>query len=156
MEYISAEGLNKINKELRERKTIKRQEIAKRLEEAKSLGDLSENNEYTEAKEAQAFNEGKILELEEVVKKATLVKPGRKGGKTIQVGSVVEVRIINSNKGNSKQFFTIVGSHETDPAQGKISNESPLGQAFFDHQMGDIIEVETPRGKVKYKIVGIK
>jgi len=156
MEYISAEGFEKIKEELRERKTIKRQEIAKRLEEAKSLGDLSENTEYTEAKEAQAFNEGKILELEEIVKKATLVKPGRRGGKTIQVGSVVEVRIINSNKGNSKQFFTIVGSHETDPAQGKISNESPLGQAFFDHRVGDIIEVETPRGKVKYKIVGIK
>ena len=159
MKYISPEGLEKIKKELKERKIINRQEIAQRLEEAKALGDLSENTEYLAAKEAQAFNEGKILELEEVVKKSTLIKPARKGQKKVQIGSVIEIKLVGggSNKMNSaKQTFMIIGSREADPAQGKISNESPLGQAFFGKQVNDIIEVETPKGKVKYKIVGIR
>ena len=163
MRYISPEGLEELKKELEERKTVKRQEIAERLEEAKSLGDLSENTEYSAAKEAQAFNEGKILELEEMIRGATLFKPKSGGGsgksKTVQLGSVVEVKLTEggSRQGLAKkQAFTIVGFQEVDPAQGKISNESPLGQAFLGHQIGDIIELETPKGKVKYKIVKIK
>jgi len=161
MKYISAEGLKKLKKELEERRTIKRQEIAQRLESAKDLGDLSENAEYAAAKETQAFNEGRILELEEIVKEAALIRPSRKKQKEVEVGSVVEVKLIDrvsSAEGlfAKRQTFTIVGFHEAEPGQGKISNESPLGQAFFGHQVGDIIEVETPKGKVKYKIVGIK
>jgi transcription elongation factor GreA len=160
MKYISPEGLEKLKKELEERKTIKRQEIARRLEEAKALGDLSENTEYAAAKEAQAFNEGRILELEEIIKEATLIKPARKGQKEVQIGSLIEVKLISgsSSKGGSskRQVFMIVGSQEAEPAQGKISNESPLGQAFFGHRVGDIIEVETPKGKAKYKIISIK
>ncbi|MBL7155464.1 MAG: transcription elongation factor GreA [Candidatus Portnoybacteria bacterium] len=152
MKYISAEGRKKLKKELEERRTIKRQEIAQRLEHAKDLGDLSENAEYAAAKEAQAFNEGRILELEEIVKEAALIRPSRKGQKEVQLGSVVEVKDLFAKR----QTFTIVGSQEAEPGQGKISNESPLGQAFFGHQVGDIIEVETPKKKVKYKIVRIK
>lgn len=164
MKYISPEGLEKLKKELEERKTIKRQEIVQWLEEAKSLGDLAENSEYAAAKEAQAFNEGRILELTEIIKRATLIKPIKKGEKTVQVGSMVEVKLMEgdtlkrlfSGKPSKRQVFTIVGSQESDPTKGKISNESPLGKAFLGHQKGDIIEAETPKGKTKYKIISIK
>jgi len=152
MKYISIEGHKKLKKELEERRTIKRQEIAQRLEHAKDLGDLSENAEYSAAKEAQAFNEGRILELEEVIKEAILIRPSRKQQKEVQLGSVVEVKDIFAKR----QTFTIIGSHEAEPGQGKISNESPLGQAFFGHQVGDIVEVETPKKKVRYEIISIK
>ncbi len=163
MKYISPEGLEKLKKELEERRTVKRQEIAQRLEEAKSLGDLSENTEYAAAKEAQAFNEGRILDLEEIIREATLIKPRGKEKlgeqREVQLGSVIEVKLMSGHfpKGTpGRQTFIIVGSQEVDPAQGKISNESPLGQAFLGHRIGDIIELETPKGKVKYKIVNIK
>ncbi len=152
MKYISPEGLKKIKEELKERETTKRQEIAQRLEEAKTLGDLSENTEYSAAKEAQAFNEGRILELKEIIKKATLIKPGKKNRKKVQMGSIIKVKLL----GGKCQSFTIVGSQEAEPGRGKISNESPLGQAFLEHQVGDIIEAETPKKKVKYRIVAIR
>ncbi len=156
MKYISSEGLKKVKEELKECETTKRQEIAKRLEEAKGLGDLSENAEYSSAKEAQAFNEGRIMELKEVVKKSILIKPVRKSRKKIQIGSIVETKLTNGRFGPKKQTFVIVGFQEADPAQGKISNESPIGQAFLERQVGDIIEVETPNGKMKYKVMSIK
>ena len=154
MKYISPEGLEKIKEELKERQTVMRQEIARRLDEAKSLGDLSENAEYSSAKEAQSFNEGRILELNNIIKESTILKPAKKGQKKIRMGAVIEVKMMNNS--SSKQVFMIVGSQEADPNQGKISNESPLGHAFLDREIGDIIEVETPKGKVKYKIMGIK
>lgn len=154
MKYISVEGLEKLIQELERRRTVQRQEIAMRLEEAKALGDLSENTEYQSAKEAQAFNEGKIRELEDIIKKTTVIKPNQNGNKIVQIGATVEVQLINghSTGKDAKQIFVIVGSQEANPGEGKISNESPLGLAFFEHKVGDIVEVETPRGKVKYKI----
>ncbi len=157
MKYISREGLEKLKEELKERKTARRQEIAQRLEEAKGLGDLSENTEYQSAKETQAFNEGRIMELEEIVKNSVLIEKSKGGkGKKVGVGSIVEVKINDRRSLPKKHQFTIVGSQEADPTEGKISNESPLGKAFFDKVVGDIIEVETPKGKVKYKIISIK
>ena len=147
--YISKEGLEQLKKEFDELK-LKRQEIARRLEESKALGDLSENTEYLQAREAQAFNEGKILELEEIIKNAVVINHNGKHS-TVQVGSTIEV---NSSAG--KQSFTIVGSEEADPAAGKISNESPIGRGFLGHKAGETIEIETPRGKNKYKILSIK
>lgn len=167
MKYITPEGLQKLKEELVERKTTKRQEIAQRLEEAKALGDLTENTEYATAKEAQAFNEGRILELEAMIRDAVVVsQKSRRQTEGVQIGSVVEVKLINQKQSrlsallkgdkSTKKVFTIVGSHEAHPTEGKISNESPLGQAFLNHQVGDIIEAETPKGKVRYKIVSIK
>ena len=155
MKYISIEGLKKIKEELEECKIAKRKEIAIRLEEAKLLGDLSENAEYSSAKEAQSFNEGRIFELEEIIKESTVIKSVRKGQKKISIGTVFEVKPMNS-KPSKKQVFTIVGFQEADPINGKISNESPLGKAFLGGQISDIIEVETPGGKSKYKIICIK
>ncbi len=154
MKYISLEGLERFKKELKERQTISRREIAQRLDEAKSLGDLSENAEYSAAKEAQSFNEGKILELDKIIKESVVLKPARKGQKSIKVGAVIEIKLMSNN--SKKQVFMIVGSQEADPGNGKISNESPLGRAFLDKEIGDIIEIETPKGKVKYKVMGIK
>jgi transcription elongation factor GreA len=148
-QYLSPEGLEQHKKELEEHK-LKRQEIALRLEEAKALGDLSENQEYIAAKEAQAFNEGKIIELEQLLRDAILIEKSKKNS-TVQIGCSVEV------KANGKtQLFTIVGSEEANPIAGKISNESPLGKAFLGKKPGDNIEVETPAGKTNYKLLSIK
>lgn len=154
MKYISAEGLKKFKEELNERKTKKRKEIAKRIEEAKALGDLSENAEYSSAKEAQAFNEGRILELEEIVRDSAVIgSNGRKG--VVQMGSEIEVKIMSGPNKGGKKVFAIVGSQESDPSMGRISNESPLGQALLDREVNDTFEIETPKGKVKYKIIKI-
>lgn len=147
--YITKQGLKNSKEELI-RLRGRRQEIARRLEEAKALGDLSENAEYMKAKEEQAFNEGKIIETEELLREAVLIKK-RQNRNEVEVGSTIEVK---SDLG--KQTFTIVGSQELDPIHGKISNESPLGQAFLGHQIGDIIEVTTPKRKIKYKILKIE
>lgn len=149
MKYISKEGLEQLKKELEGLK-LKRQEIAQRLEEAKALGDLSENTEYIQAKEAQAFNEGKFLELEEVLRNAVVISKNN-GNSIVQVGSSVE-----ASAHGEKQVFTIVGSEEANPAQGKVSNESPIGRAFLGHKAGESVIVETPRGKMTYKIISIK
>lgn len=149
MKYISKEGLDQLKKELENLK-LKRQEIAGRLEEAKALGDLSENTEYLQAKEAQAFNEGKILELEELLRNAVIIEKNG-GNSNVSVGNTVEV-----SSGGQKQTFNIVGSEEANPSQGKISNESPLGRAFLGHKAGETVEVDAPRGKITYKIIAIK
>ncbi len=159
MSYISSAGLEKLKEELQERKTTKRQKIAKRLEEAKALGDLSENMEYTSAKEEQAFNEGRILELEKIIKESSIIKTGAKNKNgQVELGSIIEVKMLDKDNkvSGQKQTFTLAGSQEADPLNGKISNESPLGKAFLGKRVNDIIEVETPKGKVKYKIIGIK
>jgi len=147
-QYISREGFQEHQKELEDLK-IKRQEIALRLEEAKALGDLSENQEYISAREAQAFNEGRILELEQLLKEAVLIDKTKKCS-TAQIGSSVSVKYNGSEK-----KFTIVGSEEASPAIGKISNESPLGKAFLGHKAGETVEAETPAGKVKYHIISV-
>jgi len=149
MIYISPEGLEQLKKELEELKK-KRQEIAKRLEEAKDLGDLTENTEYMEARNAQSLNEGRILELTELIKNAIIINQEKKRG-LVQIGSRIKV---SSNR--EIYYFTIVGSEEAEPEQGKISNESPLGKAFLGHKVGEEVEVETPKGKVRYKILTIE
>ncbi len=148
--YLSQEGIETVKKELQELKTKKRQEIAKRLQEAKDLGDLSENAEYFEAKEAQSFNESRIIELEELLKNVVVTKTSSQED-IIRVGSTIEVK---SN--NGVEIFNIVGSAEAKPQEGKISNESPLGRAFLDRKIGDEIEVKTPGGITKYKIIKIE
>ncbi|MBI4120088.1 MAG: transcription elongation factor GreA [Parcubacteria group bacterium] len=153
--YLSSQDLEKSKEELKALKGPKRKEIARRIEEAKSLGDLSENAEYHDAREAQSFNEGRILELEEVIKNAVIIEQdkGNKSGKiSVEVGDSVEV----VDAQGQKTTFIIVGSNGTDPSQNKISNESPLGRAFVSRLPGEEVEVLTPRGKVKYKILRIK
>lgn len=149
MQYISQEGLEQLKAELAELKQ-KRQDIARRLEDAKALGDLSENAEYQEAREDQAFNEGKIVELEQVVKDAVVIDKNQKRD-IVRIGATVKVK-----SDNGSQTFNIVGSEEANPIEGRISNESPLGKSFLGKKIGETLEVETPRGKMKYKIMGIE
>jgi transcription elongation factor GreA len=149
-QIISQEGYNKIKDELTYLTTIKRKEIAERIERAKELGDLSENAEYSEAKDAQALNEGKVLELTNILKNVTIVENGVHNGEVV-MGAKVTV----TSDGKEKQY-TIVSFNEADPLNGKISNESPLGVAFLHRHKGDQVEVETPRGMVKYKITKIE
>ena len=152
MRYLSPEGLANLKKELDDLK-MKRQEIARRLEEAKDLGDLAENTEYMEAREAQGFNEGRIAELTEIIKNAIIIEQS-KGSGLVQVGSKIKV----SDDKSIKEIlsFTIVGSEEVRPEEGKISNESPLGKAFLGRRAGDEVEVAAPKGKIKYKILAIE
>jgi len=149
-QIISQEGYDKLQTELTLLTTIRRKEIAERIERAKELGDLSENAEYSEAKDAQAMNEGRILELTNTLKNVTIVQHDATSNE-VAMGSRVTVKV----NGNEKQYL-IVSFNEADPINGKISNESPLGVAFLHHQKGDEVIVETPKGKVNYKITKVE
>lgn len=140
--YLSAEGLTKLEKELHELKTTKRKEVARRIFEAKELGDLSENAEYADAKNEQAFIEGRILEIESTVNNARIFKGGKQKKKdTVSVGTTIAVTIDGVEK-----KYTIVGSNEADPLNGKISNASPIGKAFIGRKIGEQVNIKAPRG----------
>lgn len=147
--YLTQDGLDKLHSELKELKTVRRKEIAHRIQEAKELGDLSENAEYTEAKTEQGFIEGRIIEIENILKNALVIE-NNKSNTEVHIGSTIEVeyqgKIIK---------YTIVGYNEANPAAGLISNESPIGQALLGHKMGDNVDVSLPRGTVNYKIKSI-
>ena len=144
------EGIEKLQNELAERKGALRHQIAQAIKEAKEQGDLSENAEYSDAKARQNENESRVLALEALLKDAVVSKKQRASG-TVVLGSTLVVKIAGK-----EMTFVIVGSNEADPAQGKISNESPLGKGFMDKKAGDKIEVEAPAGKIKYEIVSVK
>lgn len=148
-QYFSPEGFEKLKKELDERRTIIRTEVNRKILAAKELGDLSENAEYIEAKELQGFNEGRIVELEDIIKNAVIIGPQQQHS-VVMVGSTVK-----AHSKHGEQKFTIVGASESNPAEGFISNESPLGSAFLNHKKGEEVEVKTPAGVVRYKIVEI-
>lgn len=150
MAYLSAEGLTKLKVELEELKTKIRKDIAQRLEHAKTLGDLSENAEYQEAKEEQSLVEGKIAELEETIRSAILIRKEHATDR-VSIGSTVR---LHSPRG--EEIYTIVGSEEANPVEGKISNESPLGKAFLGRTVGEQIEVKIPAGTTSYTIIAIQ
>lgn len=149
---LTKEGFKKLQDELNERKTTLRQEISRAIKEAKEQGDLSENAEYAEAKSQQNENESRIGELEMIIKDSRLVEKAKSNG-FVQISSIVEVE---SSKNKGKMEFHIVGSNEADPANFRISNESPLGKAFMGKKKGDQVEVAIPTGMVKYKILEVK
>lgn len=149
---ITKEGLDKLMEELNYLKDVKRREVAQRIKEAISYGDLSENSEYEEAKNEQAFVEGRILELEEKVKYAKIISDKHKVTKTVQLGTTVHLKNL-TKKRDELEAFTIVGSTEANPFEGKISNESPVGSSLLDKQKGDVIKVVAPAGVVEYQIM---
>lgn len=151
---VTKEGLKKLKEELDHLKTVRRKEVAQRLKEAISYGDLSENSEYEEAKNEQAFVEGRILELEEKIKSAKIIaeKKTDKVGKEVTIGSTVSVR----GKGEEEaETYKIVGATEADPFAGRISNESPIGKSFLGRRKGEMVKVQTPSGTVEYEIVKV-
>lgn len=146
---ITKQGLEKLKKELEILKTVRRKEVAERIKRALEQGDLRESAEYAEAKEEQGFVEGKILEIENKIRHAKVIDEHKSLNK-VTIGSTITIL-----KNNSKINYTIVGSSEANPKEGKISNESPIGRAFLGHKPGDIVEVKTPGGLVRYKILEI-
>ncbi|MEI6288109.1 MAG: transcription elongation factor GreA [bacterium] len=146
--YISPEGLEKVKKELEQLKTVDRVEIIDRISRARDLGDLSENAEYHEARERQSFVEGRIQELESLIKSALIINNEKNTTGSVGVGSTVHATYDNG----VKVKYMIVGHTEADPMNGKISHESPLGKAFIGKIKGDEFELAIPAGKIKCKI----
>jgi len=147
--YLSKDGLEQIRQELDELVNVRRAEIAARIHEAKEHGDITENAEYEDAKNEQAFVEGRIQALSALVKNAVVIEENH-SSTHVQIGSTVTI----SSK-DGKESFMIVGSAEASPAEGRISNESPVGRALLGRKKGDEITVSVPAGDSKYKILSI-
>jgi len=149
--FLTAKGAAKLRKELEALKGPGRAEIAERLRKAVRQGDLSENADYTNAKEQQAFLEGRILELETLLRKATIVeRPGSSG--QVEIGSTVVV----SEDSQNKSTFLIVGAKEASPREGRISHESPIGNALMGKKVGETAQAETPGGRIRLKILEVR
>ncbi len=149
-EYLTKERLEELKAELQELKTNKRLEVAERLKRAKELGDLSENSEYFEAREEQGQVEGRIFELEEMLRNVEVFEKHH-GDAVVGIGSTIVV-----SKGSEQRKYVIVGSSEAKPEAGMISNESPLGKAFLGKRAGEVAVVTAPSGKINYTIVSIE
>jgi len=150
--FLTQEGINNLKQELEHLKTNARTDLAKRLRSAIQMGDLSENADYTAAKEEQSFVEGRILELEDTLKRAKVIEQIEKEPGTIQIGSEV---VIREEGFDEDEVYSIVGSKETDPAKGKISYESPIGKALLGHRVGDIVRVQTPTDFINFKVIKV-
>ncbi|MDP3992795.1 MAG: transcription elongation factor GreA [bacterium] len=147
---ITEEGLEKVKSELNELLTVRRPEVINRIKGAKELGDLSENAEYSAAKEEQSFVEGRIQEVEEIIKHAKIAASNADCNGSIAIGCHVTVLV-----DGEQDKFELVGPTESDPAKGKISVDSPVGKALLGHKAKDTVSVETPDGKIQYKIISV-
>ena len=150
---LTEDGYNKLVDKVNYLKSVRRIEIAERLKAAIALGDLSENSEYDDAKNEQAFLEGEIQELEAKIRNSDIIKAG--SGDVVQMGSQVVVVDLEFAE-DGPETFMIVGSTEADPDEGKISNESPLGQALIGQKVGAVVDVHAPAGVIKDEIKEIK
>lgn len=150
---MTYEGVKKLEEELEYLKTVKRKEITEKIKVALSFGDLSENSEYDDAKNEQAFVEGRIVQLENMLKNATIVDENEIPTDIVSIGSIVKVKDYEFDE---EVEYTMVGSAEADPINNKISNESPVGMGLVGKRVGDIIEVQVPDGVSKYKVLGIR
>ena len=152
-EILTQEGYNKIEEEVEYLKTIKRKEVAERIKVAISFGDLSENAEYDEAKNEQAQVEERIIKLESMIRRAVIIDESKIDSNVVTIGSIVKV---NDMDFEEEVEYTIVGSAEADPYEGKISNESPVGKALLGRTIGDIVDVQVPDGVAKFEILEIR
>ncbi|WP_026765883.1 transcription elongation factor GreA [Selenomonas ruminantium] len=146
---LTEDGYNKLVEKLNYLKSVRRIEVAERLKAAIALGDLSENSEYDDAKNEQAFLEGEIQDLEAKIRNSDIIKAG--SGDVVQMGSKVTVVDLEFAE-DGPETFMLVGSTEADPDEGKISNESPLGQALLGQKVGAVVDVHAPAGIIKYEI----
>jgi transcription elongation factor GreA len=149
---LTKEGLDDLEKELEQLKTVKRKEIAERIKVALSFGDLSENSEYDEAKNEQAIAESRIATIESMLQSVKIIDEDKLDTDNIHVGSKVTVY---DNKYNETASYKIVGSSEANPSIGKISDESPLGMRLIGHKVGDKLDVDTPSGIIVYEVLEI-
>ncbi len=153
--FVTEEGLASLEKELDYLKTVRRKEVAEKIKVALSFGDLSENSEYDEAKNDQAIMEARIADLEVMLKNAVVIDESALNNETVHIGSKIEVNVTAADGKKAERDFKIVGSNEADPRNGKISDESAVGKALIGAKVGQTVQVETPAGVSKYKIITI-
>jgi len=149
---MTVEGIRKLQEELEQRKIDRRTEIAERIRQARSFGDLSENSEYDDAKNAQAENEARIIELETILRNAKAIEDDDISKTKVTMGSIVTIR---NDDFKEEETYTLVGPKEEDILEGRLSSESPVGNAIMGKKKGTSVEVKTPMGTMKYKIVKI-
>ncbi|MDY6028825.1 MAG: transcription elongation factor GreA [Acidaminococcaceae bacterium] len=151
---LTSEGLQKLQNELEYLRTTRREEVVQRLAEARSHGDLSENSEYDEARNEQAFVEGRIQELEQQINTAVIIDEKASGKKgQVRLGSTVVVKDLEFDE---EEVYKIVGTTEADPFNNLISNDSPVGKAVIGRMVGNVVSVNTPAGELSYKIVDVR
>ena len=146
---LTQEGLLKLNEELKHLINDKRKEVIERIREAAAHGDLSENADYAQAREEQSFIEGRIMEIEDMIKNAEIITHSTQHN-TVTIGSTIKVKV-----NGEERTYSIVGSNEANPSEGKISNESTVGKSLLGKKMGDKVVIETPAGEKEYEITGI-
>ena len=154
--FLTQAGLEKLENELEELKSVKRKEIAEKIKVALSFGDLSENSEYDEAKNEQAMMEARIAEIDATLKRVKVIDEDELSNEHIHIGSKVELRVTNKQNGSSSVIlYQIVGSNEADPLEGLISDECAVGRALLGHSLGDRFDVEVPSGVMEYEVLAI-
>jgi len=149
---LTVDGLKKLEDELGQLKSVKRREVAERIKQAIEFGDISENSEYEDAKNEQAFIEGRILTLEKMLRNAKIIDDENLGTEVVSIGSTVKLKDLEYG---DEFEYTVVGSVEADPGASKISNESPVGKAILGQTKGNVVEVTVPAGQLKYQILDI-
>jgi transcription elongation factor GreA len=149
---LTRDGLKKLEDELDELKTVHRREVNERIRQAKEFGDISENAEYEDAKQEQAFVEGRVLKLEAMIRNARVIDASDYVADEVHLGATIKVKETSSGRSHE---FTIVGSAEADPKNARLSNESPVGRALMGRKKGETVDVTTPGGPMKYKIESI-
>ena len=149
---LTEEGLKKLEEKLEHLKTVRRTEVSERIKQAISFGDISENSEYEDAKNEQAFIEGEIMTIENMLRNAKIIEEGQ-GTVKVVIGCTVVLKDIEFDEDLE---YAIVGSAEADPMEGRISDESPVGKAVLGHRVGDIVDVIVPAGTLKYEVLEIK
>jgi transcription elongation factor GreA len=149
---LSPEGKKNLEEELNYLKLVRRREVAERIKAAREFGDLSENAEYEDAKNEQAFVEGRILSLEKILRHAKIIHDGMKNPEVVSIGCTVTVRDLDRGEVNE---YTIVGAHEADPSRKRISMESPVGRALLGQKPGAVVSVIVPAGTSKYEVLEI-
>lgn len=150
---LTPEGLKKLEEELEQLKSVKRREVAERIKLAISYGDISENSEYEDAKNEQAFIEGRIMTLEKMLRNARIINEDEVDTDVVSIGATVLLKDIEFDEDVE---YTIVGSAEADPGSNKISNESPVGRALLGKSVGSMVDVAVPAGTIQFKVLNIK
>lgn len=150
---LTPDGYKRLEEELESLRTVRRKEVAERIKEALSFGDITENSEYDDAKQEQAFMEGRIFYLEKTLRNARVLEEDEISAEKVGIGSIVLLRDLEYNE---ELEYTIVSSAEANPNDNKISNTSPVGKAISGQSVGSVVEVSVPAGTLKYEILGIR
>ena len=150
---LSNEGLRKVEQELEHLKSVRRREVAERIKQAREFGDISENSEYEDAKNEQAFIEGRILTLEKMLRNAKIIEEPSGDPEVVTIGAQVTLRDLDENE---TYEYEIVGSTEADPAENRISNESPVGKALLGAHVGQVVAIGVPAGTLRVEVLGVR